>query len=279
MTAHFEACAETYEVYALRYATHEGRRSHENFLGDDPHGDARVAFDFYFWVIRNAHRTVVVDTGFSPERAAQRKRTLLHSPVELLEKLGIDAREVRDVVLTHMHYDHAGNLAAFPQATFHLQEAEMAYCTGRCMCHEALRRPFEAGDVAEAIRHLFAGRVRFAQGDAAIAPGISVHLLGGHTSGLQAVRVRTARGHVLLASDAAHYWDNVMQKRPFPIVVDVAAMLEAFARMRELARTPAHIIPGHDPAVRHRFPHWGNCEDIVQLHLEPESKTEKWSVQ
>jgi glyoxylase-like metal-dependent hydrolase (beta-lactamase superfamily II) len=269
MTAQISTQDPVYEVYALRYATHEGRRSRENFLGDDPHENAPVEFDFYFWLIRNANTTILVDTGFSKEMAERRGRTYLHSPTELLGTFGIDAESVSDVILTHMHYDHAGNISLFPNAKLHLQEAEMAYCTGKCMCHGVLRRPFEAKDVAQAIEGLYAGRVQFANGDRSIAPGISVHLLGGHTAGLQAVRVLTARGHILLASDAAHYWDNALLRRPFPIVVDVSSMLDAFERMQHLADTPEHIIPGHDPAVRYRFQRWRNCADVVQLHLPP----------
>ncbi|PRG09641.1 MBL fold hydrolase [Burkholderia ambifaria] len=258
-----------YEVFALRYATHDDRRSGENYLGDDPHDDISMPLDFYVWVIRGMGRTVLVDTGFDASTAARRKRRYLHSPVELLGELGIDAAHVDDVIITHMHYDHAGNIRAFPAATLHIQDAEMAYCTGRCMCHEAIRKPFEARDVCAAIERLHAGRVRFADGDHAVASGIHTHLIGGHTAGLQVVRVRTARGHVVLASDAAHYWDHIRSKRPFPIVFNVARMLDGHAAIEALADGPDHIIPGHDPAVRQRFPRWNGHPDIVALHASP----------
>lgn len=261
--------SDIYKVYALRYATHDHRRSGENYLGHDPHGDVSVGFDFYIWLIRNENRTVVVDTGFAPEMAARRQRTYLHSPVDLLQRLDVNAADVDDVIITHMHYDHAGNIAAFPRATLHLQEAEMAYCTGRCMGHEALRRPFEVHDVAAALDRLYAGRVHFSDGDRIIAPGISVHLLGGHTAGLQVVRVRTSRGHLVLASDAAHYWEHLRSRRPFPIVLDVARMLDAHHRIEALADGPDHIVPGHDPLVRLRFSQWNGNTDIVQLHAPP----------
>ncbi|WP_322052985.1 N-acyl homoserine lactonase family protein [Paraburkholderia bannensis] len=264
-----DAGAPEYEVFALRYATHEERRSAENYLGHDPHGDISMPLDFYVWVIRDSTRTILVDTGFSASMAERRKRRYLHSPVELLQRLGIDATSVEDVIITHMHYDHAGNIEAFPSARLHLQESEMAYCTGRCMCHETMRKPFEARDVAAAIERLYAGRVQFADGDREIAPGVSVHLLGGHTAGLQVVRVRTARGHLVLASDAAHYWDNLRSRRPFPIVFDVARMLDAHDRIEKLADGPEHIIPGHDPAVRLHFAAWRNEPDIVALHQPP----------
>ena len=63
-----------------------------------------------------------------------------------LEKLGISAEHVDEVILTHLHYDHAGGTSAFPRARFHIQESEAAYATGRCMCHRYLRFPFDVED-------------------------------------------------------------------------------------------------------------------------------------
>src|SRR4249919_1583768 len=92
-----------------------------------------MPLDYYVWVIKTAERTIVVDTGFDAVAAAGRGRTLIR-PVEAgLAAIGVDTREVLDVVITHMHYDHAGNVALFPRARFHLQDAEMAFCTGRSM--------------------------------------------------------------------------------------------------------------------------------------------------
>src|SRR5260370_803170 len=105
-------------------------------------------------------------------------------------------------IVTQMHSDHAGNFDLLANATYHIQEREMAYCTGRCMCHPALRNSFEADDVAAMVRRVFAGRVRFHDGVGEIAPGLSVHAIGGHTMGLQSVRGMTRRGFAVLAADA-----------------------------------------------------------------------------
>ena len=153
-----------------------------------------------------------------------------------------------------MHYDHAGCLDLFPAAAVHVQDREMAFCTGRPMGHEALRTAFRAEDVVSAVRHVHAGRVRFHDGSGAIAPGVTLHLVGGHTAGTQVVRVPTARGWVVLASDTTHLWANIRERNPFPIVADVTAMLEGYRQVESLADGPDHVIPGHDPLVRTRFP-------------------------
>ncbi|WP_116141709.1 N-acyl homoserine lactonase family protein [Trinickia diaoshuihuensis] len=263
-----------YEVYALRYAVQPDRTARENYLFYDEH-DGPMPQDYFIWAIRDEARVIVVDTGFTAEMAAKRKRTFLRSPIAALAGIGIDASQVRDVVITHMHYDHAGNLDAFPQARFHVQDKEMQYCTGRCMCYDLLRRPFEKYDVITAVRHLFEGRLVFHDGDETLAPGVSLHLIGGHTLGQQVVRVHTKRGYIVLASDGAHYWSNIRSRKPFPLVADVMLMLEGYTRIDALADGPEHVIPGHDPAVLTTFPTWPSSGDVALLHEAPIAHAER----
>jgi glyoxylase-like metal-dependent hydrolase (beta-lactamase superfamily II) len=241
-----------YEVYAIRYATVEKRAS-ENFIGGDPH-DGPMPMDYFIWLASGPAGSFVIDTGFGEAAAAARKRTLLRSPAEGLRALGIDAARVPEVVITHLHYDHAGCLPLFPRARFHLQEDELAYATGPLMRHAALRTAFAVDDVLETVRALYSERVALHNGDRELAPGLSLHRIGGHTKGLQVVRLWTARGWLVLASDASHYYANMEEGRPFPIVLDVGAMLDGHERLRALAESPAHIIPGHDPEVMRRYP-------------------------
>lgn len=243
---------DTYEIYAVKYAQLE-RRASENFLGGDPH-DGPMPIDYFVWAIIGQHRTFVVDTGFDHPMAQKRGRKLLRTPAEGLKLIGVEPDRVKDVIVTHMHYDHAGCLNEFPSARFHVQDREMAYCTGRYMCHEVARFPFEAEHVATMVHRIFEGRVEFHNGAAELAPGITLHRVGGHSLGLQVVRVRTRRGWVVLASDATHFYANMEQGRPYPVVANVAQMLEGFKTIQRLAETPAHVIPGHDPLVLGRYP-------------------------
>ncbi|MBI2994157.1 MAG: N-acyl homoserine lactonase family protein [Gammaproteobacteria bacterium] len=242
---------EPFEVYAIRYATVE-RKPSENFIGGDAHESA-ARMDYFVWLARNASRTFIIDTGFNEAAAKRRSRQFLRSPADGLRLLGVDAAEVEDVIITHMHYDHVGNFDVFPKARFHLQDREMAYATGRYMAHEFFAAAYEPDEVVAMVRKVYAKRVKFHDGDAEIAPGITVHHVGGHTRGLQIVRVWTRLGWLVLASDAAHYLANMNEGRPFPVVADLTQMFDGWDRLRALADAPELIIPGHDPLVMQRW--------------------------
>jgi glyoxylase-like metal-dependent hydrolase (beta-lactamase superfamily II) len=199
-------------------------------------------------------KTWVIDTGFNQAAADKRKREFLRCPTEGLKALGVDAAGVEDVIITHLHYDHIGNFDKFPKAQFHLQDSEMAYATGRYMANPFFGHAFEVDEVVAMVRNVYKGRVSFYDGDHALADNISLHHVGGHTKGLQVVRLWTQKGWMVLASDASHYAANMDQGRPFPIVVDVGQMIDGWQKMKGLADDTALIIPGHDPGVMQRFP-------------------------
>ena len=262
---------DSYEIYAIKYAW-LSRRSPDNFVGGDPH-DTDMPLNYYVWVVSNKSRAIVVDTGFGQDSANKRGRTIVRPVEEGVRALGIDPEKVENVVVTHLHYDHAGNLPLFSNARFHIQDTEMDFATGRCMCHDIMQHAYEADHVVHMVRCVFDHRVQFHDGSAEIAPGIELHHIGGHTKGMQSVRVKTQRGWVVLASDASHFYAHMEQGRAFPIVYNVADMLEGFNTLRELATSPRHIIPGHDPLVMDRYPvaRPGMDDWIVRLDVEPKA--------
>ena len=197
-------------------------------------------------------------------------------PSKGLGALGVDAAQVSDVIITHLHYDHIGNFALFPNATFHLQDREMAYATGRHMASPVMNHAYEVEDITAMVRRVYEGRVRFYDGDATLAPGISIHHVGGHTDGLQIVRVWTRLGWLVLASDATHYYANMEDARLFPIVFNVGAMVQGWQRCRDLADQPQYVIPGHDPAVLQRYPAATpeTMDWIARLDCEPDAQDE-----
>jgi glyoxylase-like metal-dependent hydrolase (beta-lactamase superfamily II) len=257
--------APNFEVYAVRYATREARRS-ERFYGHDPH-DGPMPMDYFVWAAVSPDHTVVVDAGFTADVAARRGREHLLRPAEGLEALGIDCARVPYVVLTHLHYDHVGNLEDFPAATFVVQEEEMAFWTGRYAGKEHFRTLIETDDVLYLVRENFRGRLRFMAGSREIMPGVEVHRTGGHSAGLQVVRVKTTSGNVVLASDATHFYANIEEDRPYGIVSDLAQMYGAFDLVRSLSDSPDHVVPGHDPLVMERFPPAGERLEGVAVRI------------
>ncbi len=243
---------ETYRVYAIKYGDRPAATRKDHFPGD-PDGDRPWPMDYFVWLITNDQRTFVVDTGYSQETGGRRSRGYIRRPAEGLRMMGVEAAEVQDVIITHLHFDHIGTIEDYPKARIHLQERELHFVTGR----PALGpdgRAFDAEDIVQVVRALYQGRVNLVVGSAELAPGLSVHHLGGHTDGTQVVRVHTQRGWVVLASDASHYYENMETDSPFIIAYDRAAVLAGFSAMRALADSPAHIVPGHDPRVLDRYP-------------------------
>jgi NAD(P)-dependent dehydrogenase (short-subunit alcohol dehydrogenase family)/glyoxylase-like metal-dependent hydrolase (beta-lactamase superfamily II) len=244
---------EDYAVYAIRYASRESRRCN-HFVDAAPADDVPMTMDFYVWLAIGEGRVVLVDTGYGEEVARRRDRPLLRDPVEALQLLGVQPQDVTDVVLTHLHYDHAGNADRFPHATIHVQEAEAHFASGRYMAQTLHARFIEAMDVAKVSALNFGQRVHMCQGRVTIAPGIELIAVGGHTPGMQIARVRTARGWVVLASDAMHFYENYKSGRLFPSAFDEGQANAAFDTIREAAGSDGLIVAGHDPLVMRRFP-------------------------
>ncbi|MGY3507825.1 MULTISPECIES: MBL fold metallo-hydrolase [Bradyrhizobium] len=113
-----------------------------------------MPMDYFVWLARGGGRIFVIDTGFNAEVAKQRRRNYLRCPVETLAAFDIDAAHVKDVILTHLHYDHAGNFDRFAHARFHLQERELACATGRYMLYPRLWHSFEVEDAGKQAVHV-----------------------------------------------------------------------------------------------------------------------------
>jgi glyoxylase-like metal-dependent hydrolase (beta-lactamase superfamily II) len=254
-------------IQAIRYARHE-RRAAANFTRPVDDHDLPMPLDYYVWAVhREGQPPLIVDTGFGEDAAIARGRAITRPLKQGLREAGIDPLLVEDVILTHLHYDHAGGMHHFPNARFHVQDAELAFATSRHVCDQGVRAPFDGEPVADLVRKLYADRVVFHDGDEPFAPGIHLHLAHGHTAGLQVVACETERGRVVLASDAAHLYANIVRKVPFPIFVDEADYARAQERAMELAGGSLdHLVPGHDPLVLACFP---AENDIARVDLPP----------
>ena len=258
-----------FEVFAIKYGERLGTRG-SIFMKGDPH-DSPMAMDYYIWVIRNDEKTIVVDCGFDKKEGENRGRTYLRSPTEGLGLIGIDPAEVKDVIITHMHYDHVGNLSIFPNARFHVQDTEMGYVTGRAMTHPILRHSFVLSEVQEMVAMVYQDRAIFHDGDDDLVPGVTLHHFPGHARGLMAVRVNTKRGWIILASDTAHYYESLAAEHVFITHENIFEMLESYRSLVKLGGDVSRIVPGHDPDVLKRYPSLSRDLDgiVAVLHEKP----------
>ena len=191
--------------------------------------------------------------GFTEEKGRANGRERRRCPGDGLREVGIEPATVRDVIMTHLHWDHAGNWALFPAATFHVQRREMAFWTGPNARHAVFNEPVEADDIAAFVGLNFDGRVRFVEGDRELFPGIGLHFVGGHTAGLQVVSVETAGGTAVIASDAIKTWRHLDEGALDPLHHDVPGLLAGYDRCAELAASRDLVLPGHDIQVLSRF--------------------------
>ena len=248
------------QVLAVRYGSRVARRS-EVFLNYHRYGepDAALDLDYYFWVIRQGSEVFLLDTGFDPQAGRRRKRASHATPAQVLPLLGLDPGDVTAVVVSHAHWDHIGNLRQFPRAELVMTEAEYAFWTSDLAARGHFAAEAEPGELALLRERRAAGTLTLFTGQAALAPGIELIEVGGHTPGqlIAAVAVPaggTAGSTAVLASDSLHFYEEVERDRPFAICTDLAAMYRAYDTLDQLARQPAtSLVAGHDPQVRDRF--------------------------
>ena len=243
-----------YEVYAIRYATIPGFAVSGLVAGADASRKMDIAM--MVWLVRGGGKNILVDAGFYREQFfKQWKVTDFARPSEALRRAGIAPEEITDVIITHMHWDHADGMDLFPNAKIWLQKDELEYYAGSAWQSRRTHGGIDPDDVMAAVKLNVQGRVGLVNGDAQeILPGITCYTGGKHTYASQFVAVNTGGGTIVLASDNMYLWENLEKHAPIAQTLDAASNLRAQDRMKELAGEAKRIIPGHDPAVMTRYP-------------------------
>ncbi len=243
-----------YEVYAIRYATIPGFRVAGLVEGADK--DRKLDIAMMVWLVRGNGHNILVDSGFYHEKFfPQWHPTDFVRPSDTLKRLGLKPEDITDVIITHMHWDHADGMDLFPRARIWIQKDELQYYAGEAWQSPRAHGGIDPDDVMTAVKLNTQGRVALVNGDAQeILPGVTCYTGGKHTYASQFVGVNTAAGTVVLASDNMYLYENLEKHVPIAATLDRESNLRAQDRMKQLAASPKLIIPGHDPAVMTNFP-------------------------
>jgi glyoxylase-like metal-dependent hydrolase (beta-lactamase superfamily II) len=251
-------------VLAVRYGSMASTRAHQFYRYDayaEP--DGPIDLDYFFWIVRTRDDIVLIDSGYHPDAIVHRPGRVCHiPPVEALGAIGIDADQVSTVVVTHFHFDHIGNLSAFPNARFVVQRKEFDYWTGPHGSRRAVAASVEQGEIAFIGEANRAGRVGLLDGDAEVAPGVSAILVGGHCPGQQVVRV-DGDSPIILCSDALHFREEMDRYMPFSVLFDVEKMYTTYDAFNRWEAEGETIVPGHDPVVMADYPGLAGADGLA----------------
>jgi glyoxylase-like metal-dependent hydrolase (beta-lactamase superfamily II) len=151
-------------------------------------------------------------------------------------ELGVDPNEVKDVILTHLHFDHAEGLAAWPMRRTYVHRIET----------EAPYAQLVSGMMEMANLEVLDGE------EGEIEPGLRWMLTPGHCDGLISLLVDTDDGLVVIASDCVGPLPEYFERMDLPedFGAERDELLKQWKRIRDL--DPAIVIPGHNPPVKLR---------------------------
>lgn len=217
---------------------------------------------FYLWIIDDGNKNILVDTGIRDVNeinplveAVYGKRGILRMPADknyipkLLMDKGVELKDVKYVILTHLHYDHASNIKLFPNAKIVLSKKGLIDTISSEFL-EMVPHPLFPRDVIAYIINEARDRLILAE-DGEVVDGISVFWIGGHTMCSQAVKVKTKNGIAVLTGDTVFLYENIEKNIPVGLNVNLK---ECYAAMKRIKKEADIIIPSHDPKVLERYP-------------------------
>ena len=248
------AAQSKYEIYAINYATLKSFPLGGLVEGEDR--NHRIDIGMYVFLIKGGGHNILFDCGFyRPQFMRQWKPANYEIPSSAIERAGVKADDISDVIISHIHWDHADGFDLFPNARIWIQKEELEYYAGEAWSGGKKRTAADPDDIVGLVKMNTEGRLTLVSGDAQqILPGITAYIGGKHTYQSQFIGVTTAAGTVVLASDNVYMYLNLEKHRPIAQSLDKESNLRAQDRMRSIASNVNLIIPGHDLAVMNRFP-------------------------
>ncbi len=235
-------------------------RTQRRFVVQDG-GEEIVTVPVVGFLVSSGDRRIVIDCGMSPAgvadpEAAWGRLARFFEPVagnddrleSRLAALGVSPEDVTDLLLTHLHFDHAGGAALLPNATRWVQRSEYR--------HALYPDRHASGGYLPAE---FAGEYELLAGDATIAPGVHALFTPGHTHGHQSILVRVGGGWHCLVGDVVDNRELLDRKRMPGVVVDPDQAMLSTARLRLLeSALDAQLLFTHDAEQHAALPPFPN---------------------
>ncbi len=238
----------------------------------------------YAWVIEHPEGVIVVDTGETARATAPGYFPWWHpyyrwglqewvSPDQeigpQIERLGIPLGDVRWVVMTHLHTDHAGGMYHLPNAEFIVSQKEYAAAVGmkgRLDGYPANRWPgwfkprlitYEAGGPVGPFPESF---TLTQAGDVQIVP------TPGHSPGHQSVIVHDGLTSIFIAGDVTYSLSSLFDQVVDGVTLDIDTARLTLERTLDFVRdTPSIYLPSHDPESAQRLAEHKLVQDAAML--------------
>jgi glyoxylase-like metal-dependent hydrolase (beta-lactamase superfamily II) len=254
----------TYEIFALKF----GERTNKIPVSDaavGAMGNDSLNTCFMYWLLKgNNGKTILVDAGFTNDMKINPKFITWSPPEKMLAKLNIKPEEITDIILTHPHWDHIGGISLYPDAQVWMQSDDYDYFVGAAWQEGGNKNGFNEKDVLKIVQRNLDKKLTLIKGDdIEIIPGIKVFTGSKHTYQSQYVLVSSGSDKVIIASDNAWFYYNLIHELPIPVTHDSKSYSKNLKRMKSMVSNMDLIIPGHDPLVFSKFP--GVANDVVKI--------------
>lgn len=258
----------SYEVYTIRFGGPWFAKLSE--IAADASEKDSIEGCQMFWLLKGNGKNILVDAGYLLNEigtSAYNNYPVNNyiRPDSALLRIGIAAKDITDIIITHPHFDHIGGIGLFPSAQLWMQQDDYDYFVGKAWQKNNINEGFYKEDVKDLVTKNLDGKLTLIKGDSIeIFPGIRTFIGSKHTWESQYLLVTTKADKVIIASDNCTFYYNLehlvtISKNTF----DTAAYVQQIKRMRILQPNLNLIIPGHDALVFSKFPKV--AEGIVKI--------------
>lgn len=223
------------ELYAIKYGDslyHSKHIYYKDALNKP------LPFAWMFYVIRYGEKIILVDTGFRKESLIVSYDIDHKDPLSLLKKININSSQVTDVIITHSHFDHIGNVDRFINAKIYIQKDELENLKKYSKNQEIL-------DFLENNENLITFDETYT-----LYNLFKIEKIGGHTIGSSVVSFSYKNKNYILTGDECYLLDNC-QGKPIGTYYDIEKNKKFIEKIKEIANKL--ILTFHDPLIFDKY--------------------------